>query len=349
MSIDYGFLTRLKIHCMANGIRLEPGVFSSLTQDGEVPLTIHEHPTTGGITLKMGDIYLNAPFDEWYCERSQALLAGQSDGSFEVQYSGEAVQCDILPLPGYLSTLNSLGNRVIDTTISHCDRIRVSPISGCSLDCGFCDIQAMRYRRHEAAEILASIEVAKQDRNIHAHHMLICGGSPGPKHFAWFDETICSVATGSGLITDVMMSAREGDLGFIQRFVDAGVTGFSFNLEIFGQESASHIIPRKRALSFLHLPRTIEAALEGVGGGGRVRSLVVIGLENVEDTLRGIDYLARLGCEPVLSPFRPSRNTALAALEPPNEQYLMRIYNGAMDIVAARGVRLGPRCIPLSE
>jgi hypothetical protein len=331
---------------MANGIRLAPGVFSRLTRDGEVPLTIHEHPTTGGITLRMGNVYLNTPFDEWYCERSQALLTEASSGVFEVQYAGEAVQCDVLPLPGYLSELNSLGHRVTDTTISHCDRIRISPISGCTLDCGFCDIPSMRYQRHEAEEILASVEVAKQDRNVAAHHMLICGGSPGPRHFAWFDEMICTVAAGSGLMTDVMMSARAGDLGFIRRFVDAGVGGFSFNLEVFGNESASHIMPRKHARSSPHLPRTIRAALQAVGGGGRVRSLVVIGLEDVQDTLRGIEFLASLGCEPVLSPFRPSRNTALASLEPPDEQYLTRIYDGALDIVASHGVRLGPRCIP---
>ena len=331
---------------MSNGIRLDAGVFSRLTLGGEVPLTIHEHPTTGGITLRMGEVYLNAPFDEWYCERSQALLAEASDGALEVRYDGKSVPCDVLPLPNYLSELNSLGHRVIDTTISHCDRIRISPISGCVLDCAFCDIPSRRYQRHEADEILASLEVAKQDRNIPAHHMLICGGSPGPNHLAWFDEMICTVTANSGLVTDVMMSAREGDLGFIRRYADAGVSGFSFNLEVFGDESAAYIMPRKHVRSSPHLARTIEAALEVVGGKGRVRSIIVIGLEDAEATLRGIDFLASLGCEPVLSPFRPSRNTALVAHEPPTEEYLTHIYDRALEIVATHGVRLGPRCIP---
>jgi pyruvate-formate lyase-activating enzyme len=340
------FLTRLKIHCMAKGIRLEPQVARCLSQGGEVPLTVHEYPTTGGVTLRMGDVYLNAPFDDWYCIRSEAVLAVAPGGGFEVRYAGEAVPCQVLPLPGYLGAINTLGQPVTDTTMSHCDRIRVSPISGCSLDCGFCDMPADRYKRHSAEEILASVEVARHDQNLPAHHLLISGGSPGPHHFAWFDDMVCAVASRCGLATDVMMSPREGDLGYVARFAEAGVRGFSFNLEVFGDESAARIMPRKHDRSSPHTARTIEAALAAVGGNGRVRSLIIIGLEDAETTLRGIEFLARLGCEPVLSPFRPSRNTALAAAEPPTEEYLLDIYLRALDIAAAHDVRLGPRCIP---
>ncbi len=346
MDTGSDFLIRLKIHCLAKGIRLESGVTECLTQGGELPLTIHEYPTTGGVTLRMGDVYLNAPFDDWYCNRSEAFLAVAPGGGFEVRYAGEAVPCQVLPLPGYLNEVNSLGQPVIDTAMSHCDRIRVSPISGCSLDCGFCDMPSGRYKRHDPREILASLEIAKQDQNLPACHLLISGGSPGPRHFAWFDDMVCVVTSRSGMATDVMMSPREGDLDYVSRFAEAGVQGFSLNLEVFGDESAAQIMPRKHAQSSPYTARTIEAALAAVGGNGRVRSLVIIGLEDVDTTLRGIEFLARLGCEPVLSPFRPSRNTALADIEPPTEEYLLDVYLHALDIAAAHGVRLGPRCIP---
>jgi pyruvate-formate lyase-activating enzyme len=346
MCTEPDFLTRLKVHCMAKGIRLEPEAVRCLTGGGEAPLTIHEYPTTGGVTVRMGDVYLNAPFDDWYCVRSEAVLAIAPGGGFEIRYAGEAAPCDVLPLPGYLGAINSLGQPVTATTMSHCDRIRVSPISGCSLDCGFCDVPSSRYRRHSAEEILASVAVAKQDQNLPACHLLISGGSPGPNHFAWFDEMVCAVASGAGLVTDVMMSPREGGLGFVTRFAQAGVHGFALNLEVFGGDSAAWIMPRKYTRSSPHTARTVEAALEAVGGNGRVRSLVIIGLEDPETTLRGIEFLASLGCEPVLSPFRPSRNTALAVHEPPSEEYLLDIYHRALDIVSAHGIRLGPRCIP---
>jgi hypothetical protein len=295
----------------------------------------------------MGDVYLNAPFDDWYCDRSRALLALDASGGFEVRFDGESVPCEVLPLPGYLDATNALGQRVATTTMSHCDRIRISPIQGCTLDCRFCDLPGVRYSRYGAAELLASIEVAKLDTNLPPEHLLISGGSPGPAHFAWFDDTLAAVIEGSGLPTDVMMSPREGDLEHIARYVAAGVQGFSFNLEVYGEDRALEIMPRKHTRSTPHMARTIDAALTGLGDDdGRVRSIVIIGLEDVDTTLEAIDFIASLGADPVLSPFRPAQNTALERWEPPTEDYLLRVYDASLEIAARHGVRLGPRCIP---
>jgi hypothetical protein len=344
--MDDGFLLDLKVHCLSKGIRLDPAVIPVLTHGGELPLTIHEYATTGGVTLRMGEVFVNAPFDDWYCDRSEAVLAVGPTGGTEVRYAGKSVACEALLLPGYLDKNNELGQPVTATTMSHGDRIRVSPISGCTLDCRFCDLPALRYTRHSVAEMLASIEVAKSDQHLPAYHLLISGGSPGPAHFEWFDDTVAGVAAGSGLPTDVMMSPREGDLDYIKRYVDAGVIGFSLNLEVYGDARALEIMPRKHTRSSPHLARTIAAALAALGGNGRVRSIVIIGLEGVESTLGAIEFIAGLGADPVLSPFRPAQKTDLERWEPPTEQYLTTVYAGALDIAARYGVRLGPRCIP---
>jgi hypothetical protein len=344
--MDDAFLLDLKVHCLANGLRLDPGVIPVITRGGELPLTIHEYATTGGVTLRMGDVFLNAPFDDWYCDRSEALLAVGAGGGLAVRYAGREVPCEVLPLPGYLGQKNRLGELVSATTMSHGDRIRVSPISGCTLDCRFCDLPALRYTRHSAEQVLASIEVAKLDQNLPAHHLLISGGSPGPAHFDWFDDVVCTVAAGAGLPTDVMMSPREGSLDYIERYVRAGVTGFSFNLEVYGEQRALEIMPRKHTRSTPHMARTIDAALSALGRDGRVRSIVIIGLEDVEPTLAAIDFIASLGADPVLSPFRPAQKTDLERWEPPTEAYLRKVYSAALDIAATYDVRLGPRCIP---
>jgi hypothetical protein len=344
--MDHADLLDLKVHCLSRGIRVDPAAIQVITHDGELPLTIHEYATTGGITLKMGDVFLNAPFDDWYCDRSEAVLALNSDGDLEVRYAGREVACEVLSLPGYLGKTNPLGQLVSDTTMSHGDRIRVSPISGCTLDCRFCDLPALRYTRHSAEQILASIEVAKLDRNLPAHHMLISGGSPGPAHFDWFDDTLASLIAGAGLPTDVMMSPREGDLDHIERYANAGVSGFSFNLEVYGEQRAMEIMPRKHTRSTPHMARTIDAALAAVGGSGRVRSIVIVGLEELEPTLDAIEFIASLGADPVLSPFRPAQKTQLETWEPPTEEYLHAVHSAALDIAAKHDVRLGPRCIP---
>lgn len=337
---------RLKAHCLATGIRVSREATEALTRHGEVPLTVHEYATTGGITFRSGDMYVNAPFDEWFCARSAAELVLADTGDFVVRFAGEDTTVEVLPLPGYLDADNGQGAPVTDTTMSHADRIRLSPITGCALDCGFCDFPALRYTRHSASELLASLSVARADANLPAHHMLISGGSPGPAHFEWFDATLTEIATSAGFPVDVMMSPRVGSVDYVQRLVDAGVQGFSFNLEVFGAERATEIMPRKHRRSTPYMEKTLAAAVDAVDGPGRVRSLVIVGLDRPEDTLAAVEFLSSLGCDPVLSPFRPARDTKLAAWEPPSESQLLDTWYAADEIARRNGARLGPRCIP---
>ena len=127
-----------------------------------------------------------------------------------------------------------------------------------------------------------------------------------------------------------MMSPREGSLDYIARYVRAGVRGFSFNLEVYGAESMLEIMPRKHTRSTPHMSRTVEAAVM-LGADGRVRSIVIIGLEEIGPTLEAIEAIASQGADPVLSPFRPAQKTGLEAAEPPTEDYLHRVYSESLE------------------
>ncbi|HEX4805899.1 MAG TPA: radical SAM protein, partial [Conexibacter sp.] len=261
-------------------------------------------------------------------------------------------------LPGYLDAVDAHGDRVAETTMSHADRIRVSPIAGCAYDCRFCDLAADRYRTREPAQILAGIDVALADRSLPPRHLLISGGSParGERHLAYFDEACRRIVRHVRAATaawpepfeiDIMMSARADGPGFVDRMVDEGVTGFSLNVEVFDERHAMERMPLKHRFARPHLAATIARAVERLGAGsGRVRSLIIPGLEPPEETLRGVEWLASLGCSPVISPFRPARGTALAREAPVDPELLRELLREARAIAARTGVPLGPRCVP---
>lgn len=146
---------------------------------------------------------------------------------------------------------------------------------------------------------------------------------------------------------DVMMSARADGPAFVDRLIDAGVSGFSLNLEVHNPTHAATHLPLKHKWSREHLGSMIEHAVTRLGrDGARVRSLVIPGLEPASETLAGVEWLARLGCSPVLSPFRPARGTALADANPVDIDTLCVVLDGARESVARHGVLLGPACIP---
>jgi Radical SAM superfamily len=341
-------MLELKAHLLARGVSLTSSAVSVLSAGGARPISIHEYATTGGVTIRIGSLYINAPFDDMSLGEPEALLdtAGDS-GNFVLMWRGHRVSCDVLPLPGYLSLRNSRGDAVIGTTMSHGDRVRISPLQGCVYDCGFCDLPQKRYYRHHIEELLASIEVAKADTALPPRHLVISGGTPGPAHAEWFDSMVMTVAASCGLPTDVMMSPRGSHLDYLRRFVDAGVIGFSFNLEVVDERTAAEIMPRKATSSSPHFDTTVRAAVDLLGAGtGAVRSLVIVGLEEPAMTLKAVERIARLGADPVLSPFRPAVGTPLADKQPPTESLLIETYEAAHAIAMTHGVQLGPRCNP---
>jgi hypothetical protein len=352
---DRALLERIKTIALSLGLRIADDLLAVL--GGEHQLTVHEYATTGGVTLVLPHgVLVNAPFDEPFCARSPLELVTARAG-MALRLDGDEVPVLALqPLPGYIGAVAADGRRVDATTMSHADRIRVSPIDGCSYNCSFCNLPGS-YTPHSLAQITAALDVALHDEILPTRHMLISGGSPSkqPRQQDYFKATCLGILRHVQQVTadraelfpvDIMMSARPDGPEFVEELVAAGVDGFSLNVEVYSEEGARRHLPLKHKLARPYMEPMIEAAVELFGrGSGRVRSLIIPGLETPEQTLEGVEWLASLGCHPVLSPFRPARDTQLGGSEPVSPEVLEHILRESRRIVAKHGVTLGPRCI----
>lgn len=347
MTSDRAALERLKIQCLSRGVRVSAAALDLLSNGGTELLTIHEYPTTGGITLVLdGDVVVNAPFDEWFCTEAEVCLDLDDEGLF-LQLSDDRHPVHrVLPLPGYLGRVDSHGRHVSDVAMSHADRVRVSPIVGCAYDCGFCDLPSMRYAMRDREQIGEALLIAAEDTALPVRHVLISGGSPRRPHVEQFVQLCADVIRDSPLPVDVMFSPTIDDLEIVDRLVDAGAQSFSINIEVYSGDRATSLLRTKQALTHQRFAATIERAVELLGSNGQVRSLIIPGLEPVESTIEGVRFLASLGCDPVLSPFRPSQGIALADHRPPTADDLRQVLEESRQIVAEHGVALGPECLP---
>ena len=341
--IDRAALELVKIVALSTGARVSAEALAAL--GGADALTTHEYATTGGIPLLAAGVHMNVPFDEWYCDQSPLELALEDE--LVLRLGDIVVPIDhVFPLPSYLGRTDSDGQRYDDVAYSHLDRVRLSPITGCAYDCAFCDLPG-RIDLRSVEHLLDAARIAIDDDALPIRHLLISGGSPGPKQWpAFLDTLLALVETLSpDLEVDVMMSAGPETAAAIDQLVDAGVYGFALNIEVASQAGAVHIRGKHRRAR-PHLDETIAAAVARLGRTGRVRSLILPGLESVDETLAGVDHLASLGADPTLSPFRPARNTALHRADPVSRDKLRVVLHASRSIVDHHGVRLGPRCLP---
>jgi len=335
----------LKIDALATGLRASDDALARL--GGADRLTVHEYATTGGIPLRVAGLDINIPFDEWFCDRAAVELTLVA-GVLVLRHDGMTWPVDhVYPLPGYVGSLDSEGTRVDEVVFSHLDRMRLSPIGGCAYDCAFCDMPG-RVRLHPLEQLLEAAAVAMADVALPVRHALISGGSPGPKHQARFADTVAALvaALSPRIEVDVMMASSADGPELVRRLVDAGVHGFSLNIELESEAAGLVHIHGKHRRARPHFDATVGTAVELLGSTGRVRSLILPGLEPVKATLAGVEHIASLGADPVLSPFRPARATALQGHDPVPSTLLREVLDGARAIVARNGVRLGPRCLP---
>ncbi len=335
----------LKIEVLANGVRADPRTIEKLSRDAA--LTTHEYPTTGGLACRVGDVYLNAPFDERYCEHSAVGLELRDDAAALVHGDTVFGIDEMFPVPSYVGTTDGAGNRIDDVAFSHLDRVRLSPITGCAYDCAYCDLPG-RINLRPFAQLVEAGEVALADTSLPIRHMLISGGSPGPRQQAEFAETLLGLVRrfSPAAEIDVMMSGGSYTVDLVEQLVDSGVHGLSINMELFSRPASETHIRSKDRRARPYLDETISRAVELLGRDGRVRSLIIPGLEPVEETLAGVDHIARLGADPVLSPFRPASGTALVQHQCCSPVALRQVLDVARGIVDEHSVALGPQCLP---
>jgi len=341
---------RLKLSLFTDGLTATADARRELS-GGEAnrPLTLADYASTSGISIELeGGIWVNAPIQDFNPNFVQAPphRLEFENGEFFVRSGDLTVRARPIPVPSYHDQLNGRGELYRSFAITHTDRVRISPIEGCAIVCTFCDLPyEFRYRRKSVDALVDSVDRAVRDPLLPAHHVLISGGTPREEDYGYLHEVYERVAAAfPQLAVDVMMVPMPG-LIEPERLHSQGIHGLSLNLEIWNEELAHRIMPAKARLGKDYWLGFLERAAE-VFGPGRVRSLLLVGLEPLEDTLRAVEALAERGCDPVLSPFRPDPSTPMRNASPPTVELLTEVYERSLEVVERLGVKLGPRCIP---
>jgi hypothetical protein len=343
----------LKFEVLAAGIKIDERAREYIGRaNGDRPLTPADYASTSGVILRLdGDVWVNAPIPEHnpnFVDETRFTLT-ERDGRLTLEGRGLSASASFWLPPRYHDEVNEHGVAHATYAFTHSDRVRISPIAGCAYTCKFCDLPyEFRYRRKDVEGLVAAIAAARDDPVQPAHHILISGGTPRPDDFDYLRQVYETVITTfQDLPVDIMMVPIP-EIVDVPWLADLGVNELSINLEIFNETIARDVMPRKFRAGRDELLRFAGAAAE-ILGPGRVRSMLMVGLEPLEDTLAGVRALIDIGCVPVLSPFRPDPLTPLRDVPPPTADDMRETYQLAFEICRAAGSPLGPSCRPCAH
>lgn len=344
---------RLKFALLADGLTISPKARALLNEANEDrPLTPADYASTSGVILRLeDDVWVNAPITDYnsnFVDASPYTLDAGTEGLVVHGNGLESTAAFWLP-PAYHGTNGSNDKPLNYYSFTHGDRVRLAPIMGCGMVCKFCNIPYEdRYGTKPVAALTEAVDTALADVLQPAHHLLVSGGTPHERDIGYLRDVYDTVLqTFPDLEIDIMMVPIDGLLD-LARLDSLGVHQFSINIEIFNTEIAAHLMRQKYGRGLDWYLGFLEGATE-VLGPGRVRSMLMVGLEPLEDTLAGVSAILERGCIPVLSPFRPSPSTPLQDLPPPDAAALEDTYLRGLELATAAGATLGPDCIPCTH
>lgn len=338
-------LIYLKIKLLNQGIRILQCAQKKITESGgynesvfnSIDLILFEH------------VRFNSPVTGRFVNLSPFAL-GYENNRFILQYY-EMLICDVnLEFSKNFSNLKTKnGIEYKNIAFISGDRLRIKPERRCFFkmtgkSCSFCP--GINYSlKLDEGFLLSDIQevIDYCFINEYFRHILIGGGSSDP---CMNNNKLLSVIQYIRKRTEkplYLMSLPPDTIGELDAYISAGIDEVAFNIEIYDREMAQKHMPGKGMYSLEHYIKLLKHAAQKLGKGNS-RSMLMVGIESMDNTLKGIELLCKNNIQPMLSVFRPTNNCGISYAIQPSNTDLLWLYEAAIEICNDYGLTLGPTC-----
>lgn len=333
---------KLKSQLLVQGIRFSPKAFQFLTSKDM------RRGTYSSVDLYFSNsLVINCPLDLKLCSLSPFSIDYEKDG-LTLCYADHKISQVFIDFGNEyqnLKTKNNVPYEDISFLATH--RLRIHHSMGCAYKathkgCMFCDVPASVHSL-KMEDIYEVIDWHLQNSDF--DHILIGGGSSArdlePSRVLDIIRYIRKY-TKKRLY---LMALPPREPAILFEYFRAGLDEIAFNIEIFDRKQAAKIMPYKGIIPLSEYQNVLKYAVKLWGNTGKVKCLLVYGLEAEKSFLNGIEWLASNGIQPVISVFRPLRNTEMQNRIPPESISLQKIYFEALSICQPYNLYPGPECL----
>lgn len=349
---DIGGLMRLKCDLLVYGARLSSEAKKSIKRIRGDKITIRDG-IAGGLDISLfKDIFVNVPIKEKF-----ALISPYSididNNIFILSYNQKhLLPINIVQKAIYIGKTTLSGTAFEDIGQIFTDRLGISPYPNCrnnkknNTACHFCEIgnQDLSHLPRNPDDIFEVVKWCNDNMQSVVRHILISGGTPPKGEWLNYIRIIKQIRTITSLrIYSMIEPIKSFDI--LNGLRDAGVDEIGMNIEIFDRNIAKEIMPGKSQHSLDYYMEALSNAKQTWRDCGAVRSILIVGLEDPESTLRGVEALCDIGVMPILSPFRPIPGTPLEHRVPPSSRLLVSVWKEAQSICERHKLTLGPTCV----
>lgn len=211
--------------------------------------------------------------------------------------------------------------------------------------CWFCNLVPTKDTYHSVptvkkAESVGEAVAAAWNSGGYEHIIFTGGYLPGLTEEQTLEALTDSVRRHTGLddIPGCAVPTAPTDLDAVDRLRKTGITGVSYNLEIWDPRLFEAICPGKtKAVGRDHWLAALDRAVD-VFGAGNVTSSLVTGIEAKDSVLEGVDYLASRGVYAYLIVWSPNPGSRLEGHRTPTVDWYLDLNSKAVDIWESHGL-----------
>ena len=301
------------------------------------------------------EMVVNAPLDVDYIPFSPFSLKANK-GRLWLYYYNTAINdnIELFRQDPLADKLLPCGHKYSEVAFLSGDRLRVHVTNTCrfkkddGVGCRFCNMKNGDIPcDHFDPEIIRQVvtDYLSLDVEYRIDHFLVGGQSPiDPDWSATISvvETIHSIAPNKHIYLMSLPPKKKED---ILRLAVAGVTEFSFNIELYSQNYAERYMPGKATLcarnDYLNALNIARFVMDD-DNMDCVRTMFIVGLEPIASLRQGVRLMINNGIQPMLSIFRPLPGTECVTLLPPSMKELYNLYNEFEAWCREKGLHLGP-------
>jgi len=282
----------------------------------------------------MQDLWVNVPVREAFVQDSPYRLS-YAEGGYRIcdEKHGWIYGVRLAPKPDWyaLRTKTGVPMSHVGTLEGTCLSIGLGEQcrfwSGESaLNCRFCrQAEARPARSHQLMieDVVETAATAREKSGI--TFALLRGGYQGGNGLAAIFPYVKALKQRVGILVGLQFPP-ESDLGLYDQARTLGVDHLTFCLDLFSRDYFHRFAPGKsKAIGQEGFFRALEYSVQKMRKG-TVSGEIIAGIEPVEDTLRGIDYLAGVGAIPLVSIFRPLQQTEMQDFPPPRADEMLRVF-----------------------
>lgn len=265
--------------------------------------------------------FATVPVGQPYTEQSPISLTQNDEGLACLRWKGESLNVQLLPSPRFYRNKTRSGARMGSFASLHENLLMLNPLMGCGFfaergqACHYCQYDSMLNENEpplrDPLELVEVVRAALEEREVDTIY-LYNGYAPGDDvGLNRLVPVIALLRRHVGHRQIALETVAPKDTAVIDSLYAAGLDVFVCNLELHDADRFAEICPGKELAGG---QGAIWSALDHackVFRAGAVVSNLIIGLEDIESSKRGIDALIAHGVVPLLQPFRPLPGTPL--------------------------------------